>query len=76
MAKKKKGVKFSDQFKTKRVAWIFAIIALIFGSLFIRQGTITGDAILNIGYSLNLPTIIGILLILCSIILGISALKD
>ena len=75
MAKKKKDINFLDQFNTKKVTIVFAIIALIFGYLFIIQSTITGDLILNLGYSLNLLKIIGISLILCSIILGMYSLK-
>lgn len=75
MAKKKKEINFSDQFKTKRAVGIFAIIALIFGYLFIMQSTITGNVILNQEYSLNLLTIVGVSLILCSIILGMYSLK-
>ena len=75
MAKKKKDINFLDQLNTKKVTIVFAIIALIFGYLFIIQSTITGDLILNLGYSLNLLKIIGISLILCSIILGMYSLK-
>lgn len=75
MAKKKKDINFLDQLNTKKVTIVFAIIALIFGYLFIIQSVITGDLILNLRYSLNLLKIIGISLILCSIILGMYSLK-
>jgi len=76
MVKEKKEVKSLDFFKTKRVIGVFAIASLIFGFLFIRDNSITGNAILNSGNSSSLIQVIGVLLILCSLVLGTYALKE
>ena len=58
-----------DWFKTKQATAIFAVGSLIAGFFFLNQ-TITGNAILSENYSLNVIPIIGLVLILCSVILG------
>ena len=55
--------------KTKKATAIFSVVSLISGFFFLNQ-TITGNVILNKNYSLNIIPIIGLLLILCSVILG------
>ena len=61
--------KFFNWLKTKKVTAIFAAGSLISGFFFLNQN-ITGNAILNENYALNTIPIIGLLLILCSIVLG------
>lgn len=61
--------KFFDWLKTKKATAIFAAGSLISGFFFLNQN-ITGNVILNENYSLNIIPIIGLLLILCSVILG------
>ena len=67
-------MKKSNFFKRKKVTASFAIFALAGGFLFLNQG-ITGNVILSGKSSINLLSIIGLLLILCSIILGIYSIK-
>ena len=74
MVKEKKEINFSDWLKTKKISGYFAIISLASGLFFMGQ-KVTGDVILNKGYTLNLLPIIGLLLIFCSIILGLYSLK-
>lgn len=62
------GKKF-DWLKTKQATAIFAVGSLISGFFFLNQN-ITGNAILNENYSLNIIPIIGLSLILFSVILG------
>mgnify|MGYP001485051964 CR=1 FL=1 len=70
----KEKMNFSEMLKTKKATAIFAVISLVSGFYFIGQ-RITGNVILGTEYSLNLLPIIGMLLILCSIILGTYSLK-
>ena len=63
-----------DWFKGKQSTSIFAVISLIGGFLFLNQG-ITGNVILDKDYSINLISIIGMFLIVCSIILGLYSLR-
>lgn len=74
MAKEKKGINLSNWLKTKKMTGYFAIISLASGLFFMGQ-RITGNVILNKGYTLNLLPVIGMLLIFCSIILGLYSLK-
>ena len=61
-------------FKTRKVIASFAIVALTGGFLFLNH-SITGNIILNDEYSFNLISIIGLMLILCSIILGVYSVR-
>jgi len=61
-------------FKTKQATSAIAIISLLGGIFFIDK-KITGNVILNSNYSINLVSGIGLLLIACSVILGIYSLK-
>ena len=58
----------------KTTTAFFAIISAIAGILFLKK-SITGNIILSDAYSFNLISLIGLLLILCSIILGVYSLK-
>ena len=60
--------------KTKKVATIFAIIALITGFLFLSPG-ITGGVISEGADSFNSLSLIGLILIGCTIVLATYALK-
>ena len=58
----------------KRTTTFFAIISLIGGLSFLNKN-ITGNIILSKAYSFDLISLIGLLLILCSVILGAYSLK-
>jgi len=58
----------------KRTTTFFAIISLIGGISFLNKN-ITGKIILEDAFSFDLISLIGLLLILCSIILGVYSLK-
>jgi hypothetical protein len=55
-------------FERKGITWAFAIIALIFGFMFLDSG-FTGNVIVNKQSTINFISIIGLLLIACSTIL-------
>ena len=61
-------------FKTRKAIASLAIVALIGGFLFLNR-SITGNIILDSENSFSLLSLIGILLISCSVILGAYALK-
>ena len=58
----------------KKTTAFFAIISFIVGVLFLKKG-ITGNIILNNNSSFDLISLIGLLLIVCSVILGVYSLK-
>lgn len=55
-------------FRRKGITWVFAIIALVSGFLFLDSG-FTGNVIVNKQIPINLLSLIGLLLIACSAIL-------
>lgn len=61
--------KFFGWLKTKQATAIFAAGSLISGFFFLNKN-ITGNIILNENYSLNILPIIGLVLVLCSVVLG------
>jgi len=61
--------------KAKRSTTIFALIALIGGFLFLNQSNVTGNIILSKENPINIISIIGLLLILCSVILSLYSIK-
>lgn len=61
-------------FKKKTTTITFAIISLISGFIFLDKG-ITGNAIINDKYNFNLLSLIGMLLIFCSLILALYSVK-
>jgi len=61
-------------FKTKKVVAGFAIVALL-GGFFFLNNTPTGNIIVESGNPINLLSIIGLLLIACSIILAVYAIR-
>jgi len=60
--------------KTKKATTIFAIVALIGGFSFIAQNT-TGKVIFEGNSTISTLTIIGLLLIGCSVVLAAYSLK-
>ena len=60
--------------RTKKTTRTFAIIALISGFSFLNKN-ITGRVILSETYPFDVISFIGLLLIFCSIILGVYSLK-
>ncbi|MFH1607564.1 MAG: hypothetical protein ABIA78_00340 [archaeon] len=67
--------KISNWLETRKATAIFTITSLFGGILFINQSTLTGNAILNTTLPFNLLSLIGLLLIICSVILGAYSLK-
>jgi len=67
-------MKKENFFKTKKATVSFAIIALIGGFLFLNR-SITGNVILDNKNSFSLVSLMGLLLIACSVILCAYALK-
>lgn len=61
-------------FKTKKVVMGFAIVALL-GGFFFLNNSLTGNIIVESENPINLLSIIGLLLIACSIILGAYAIR-
>jgi hypothetical protein len=61
-------------FTKKGITWIFATIALVSGFLFLDSNS-TGNVILNKQSPVSLISIIGLLLLVCSIILIIYSVK-
>jgi len=67
-------MKKENMLKTRKTATLFGIAALVGGFLFLNR-SITGNIILNNENSFNLVSLMGMLLIVCSVILGAYALK-
>ncbi len=64
-------------FKRTATTLSFSITSFLFGLLFLSiDNSITGNAILNKQYSFSALALIGFLLILCSIILLLYAIKN
>lgn len=61
-------------FEKKEITWTFAIISIISGFFFL-DSSLTGNIILNRQNSANFISIIGLLLILCSIVLIVYSIK-
>ncbi len=66
--------KQENWFKQKKVVIGFSISALIAGFVFLNH-SITGNVMLNADKGLDLVSLIGLLLVLCSIILGAYTIK-
>ena len=60
--------------KTKKVTFSFAIVALIAGFLFLDRST-TGNVILNNNSPFDFVSLIGLLLVFCSAILAVYAIR-
>ena len=58
-------------FKTKGVAAVFAVVAFVVGFLFLDRGGFTGNVILDNHYPVDVMSIIGLLLVLCSVVLAV-----
>lgn len=61
-------------FKTKKVTIPFALVSLMGGFFFLNR-SITGNVILNNKHAFNLVSLIGLLLILCSVVLIAYSIK-
>lgn len=57
-------------FKMKSIAAVFAVVAFVVGFLFLDGGA-TGNVVLNNSYPVDAMSIIGLLLVLCSVVLAI-----
>ncbi len=57
-------------FKMKGVAAVFAVVAFVAGFLLIDGGA-TGNVILDNHYPVDVISIIGLLLVLCSVVLAV-----
>ena len=66
---------FWSRLKTKRSTITFALIALIGGFLFLNQSNVTGNIILSKENPINIISVIGLLLILCSVVLSLYSIK-
>lgn len=62
------------KFRTKSIAAIFAAVTFVLGFLFLDKG-ITGNAILDYEYSVDVVSLIGLLLVLCSAVLAVYIIK-
>ena len=68
--------KFWKELESKNATAGFSVVAFIAGVLFLKKAwEITGNVVLNNRYSLDLIPLIGLLLVLCSIILGTYSLR-
>lgn len=61
-------------FKIKGIAAIFAVVAFVTGFLFLDKG-ITGNVILDNKYPVDVISLIGLLLVLCSAILAVYIIR-
>lgn len=61
-------------FERKGITWTFAVIAVVFGFMFLDSG-FTGNVIVNKQSTTNLVSIIGLLLITCSTVLIAYSVK-
>ena len=61
-------------FKMKGVAAVFAVVAFVVGFLFLDKG-VTGNVILDNKYPVDVVSLIGLLLVLCSAILAVYIIK-
>ena len=71
----KKRDKYLGLLETRKATAFFAIISLFGGFLFLNH-SITGSVISNNNSSFNTISIIALMLILCSIILGAYSVKN
>lgn len=62
-------------FKTKGIVAVFAIVAFVVGFSFLDKGGTTGNVILNNHYPVDVMSIIGLLLVLCSVILAVYIVR-
>ena len=67
-------MKKDQWFKTKKITGLLSLTSLVAGFIFLKK-KITGNMILNYYNSITAFSIIGLLLILCSIILAIYSIK-
>jgi len=68
-------MKKETNFLTRKKTTVFFALVALAGGIFFLNKNITGKIILEETLSFNLIPLIGLLLILCSIILGVYSLK-
>jgi len=61
-------------FKSKKTTWTFAIISFLAGFLFLKNNP-TGNVVLSNYYPINLISVVGMLLIFCSLILALYSIR-
>lgn len=61
-------------FKTKSIAAVFAVVAFVAGFLFLDGGA-SGNVILDNHYPIDATSIIGLLLVLCSVVLAVYIVR-
>jgi len=62
--------------RSKGITGILAVIMFLTGFLFVDRGGFTGNAVLNGQPSFNPIALIGLLLVLCSAVLAVYAVKS
>jgi hypothetical protein len=62
-------------FKKKKITAYIALIAFVSGFLFIKNSGITGNAVVNHYHEVSVLSIVGLLLIFCSVILTIYTIE-
>ncbi len=65
-----------NSFSGKGIIAMLAAVAFFTGFLFIDRGGISGNAVLNGDYSVSAVSLIGLLLVICSVILAAFALRS
>ena len=63
-------------FKKNKVVKAFALVSIICGFLFIKNSGITGNAVVSHYQPVSVLSIVGLLLMFCSIILALYILKQ
>ena len=67
-------MKKENFFEKKKTTGTFAIIAMVFGFIFLEHN-LTGNMILEKNYYINFVSLIGVLLVICSLVLAIYSLR-
>ena len=63
-------------FKANKVTITFAIVAFFTGFLFVDRGSISGNVIVDNTPTFNIVSIVGLLLVFCSVILVVYTIKN
>lgn len=64
-----------SKFKTKKATGILAVVSLISGFFFMANSGITGNVVKNHYYPVSVLSMIGLLLVFCSVILAIYTIN-
>ncbi|MEK6840870.1 MAG: hypothetical protein AABX79_02865 [Nanoarchaeota archaeon] len=65
-----------NSFKEKGIFLILAVVAFFTGFLFVDRGGISGNTILDGSYPVSTVSMVGLVLVICSIILGAFAIRS